>query len=274
MVGEDESCNDGSVQTRLGYHRSLKESWISDHTWGLIAQRKLLQQKRQNESNSTSFYRDYIKKDREVKRSAQKDKHEWFDRQAQEAEGDRQAQEAEGDRQAQEAEDDRQAQEAEDDRQAREAVDDRQAQEAEDDRQAQEAVDDRQAQEAGDDRQAQEAEDDRQAQEAVDDRQAQEAVDDRQAQEAVDDRHAQEAGDDRQAQEAEDAAARNDTRQVYHIAKKITGSTKARSDQGQRWISNIERRGQLERRANHFKKILNRPALNKATQTDNCQNVQ
>ena len=70
----------------LGYQKSPKESWISDHTWGLIAQRKLLLRKRQNESNSTSFYRDKIKKDREVKRSAQKDKRQWFNRQAQEAE--------------------------------------------------------------------------------------------------------------------------------------------------------------------------------------------
>ena len=69
----------------LIYWKSLKESWISDHIWGLFAQRKLLQQKRQNESNST-FYRDYINKDRKVKRSAQKDKREWFDRQAQEPE--------------------------------------------------------------------------------------------------------------------------------------------------------------------------------------------
>ena len=69
----------------LGYQKSLKESWISDHTWGLIAQRKLLQQKRQHESTSTSFYRDSIKKDREVKFSAQKDKREWFDRQTHEA---------------------------------------------------------------------------------------------------------------------------------------------------------------------------------------------
>ena len=68
----------------LGYQTSLKE--ISDHIWGLIAQSKLLQQKKQNESNSTSFYRDYIKKDRQVKCSTQKDKCEWFDREAQEAE--------------------------------------------------------------------------------------------------------------------------------------------------------------------------------------------
>ena len=33
----------------------------------------------------TAFYRDYIKKDREVKRSTQKDKRQWFNRQAQEA---------------------------------------------------------------------------------------------------------------------------------------------------------------------------------------------
>ena len=48
----------------------------------------------------------------------------------------------------------------------------------------------------------------------------------------------QKAEDDRQAQKAEDAAARNDMRQVYRIAGKI------RADQGQIWISNIERRGQ------------------------------
>ena len=34
---------------------------------------------------------------------------------------------------------------------------------------------------------------------------------------------------DRPAQEVEDAAARNDMRQVYRIAKEITGSSKARS---------------------------------------------
>ncbi|KAI0208680.1 hypothetical protein LSAT2_006659, partial [Lamellibrachia satsuma] len=46
----------------LRYQKSLKDYWISDHTWGLIAQRKLLQQKRPNEINSTSFYRDCIQK--------------------------------------------------------------------------------------------------------------------------------------------------------------------------------------------------------------------
>ena len=67
----------------LGYQKTLKEEWISDRTWDLIAERKELHQKRHNcSSDNTAFYQAYIDKDREVKHSAQRDKREWQDEQS------------------------------------------------------------------------------------------------------------------------------------------------------------------------------------------------
>ena len=71
----------------LGFKRPLKECWIGDQTWTLIAERKELHRKRNTcSSDQVAYYQEYIEKDREVKRSAQRDKREWMDRQAEEAE--------------------------------------------------------------------------------------------------------------------------------------------------------------------------------------------
>ena len=80
---------------------------------------------------------------------------------------------------------------------------------------------------------------------------------------------------DRQAQEAEDAAARNDMKQVYHIAKKITDSTKARSRPIKAKDGSLisKEEGKLERWAELFKEVLNRPAPNTPAQTVNSRNV-
>ena len=58
----------------LGYCRGLRESWVSDDTWKLIDERKRLHQKHHKSVNSDSTYRSYVSKDKEVKRSLQKDK--------------------------------------------------------------------------------------------------------------------------------------------------------------------------------------------------------
>ena len=72
----------------LGYKKSLREAWISDNTWRLISARKNLHQMRHNaNSDSNAIYQEYIEKDREEKRSAQKDKRAWMESQAKEAEG-------------------------------------------------------------------------------------------------------------------------------------------------------------------------------------------
>ncbi|RXN17475.1 craniofacial development 2-like protein [Labeo rohita] len=69
-----------------GHKKSLKETWISDCTWALIAERKLLHQRRFSPSDGEDAYQEYIKMDKAVKSSAQRDKREWLDRQAEEAE--------------------------------------------------------------------------------------------------------------------------------------------------------------------------------------------
>ncbi len=69
----------------LGHKKSLKEPWISDRTWELIAERKALHQRRFTPSDGEDAYQEYIKKDKAVKSSAQRDKWEWLDRQAEEA---------------------------------------------------------------------------------------------------------------------------------------------------------------------------------------------
>ncbi|XP_058612499.1 uncharacterized protein LOC131527427 [Onychostoma macrolepis] len=69
----------------LGHKKSLNETWISDSTWELIAERKALHQRRFSPSDGEDAYQEYIKKDKAVKSSAQRDKQEWLDRQAEEA---------------------------------------------------------------------------------------------------------------------------------------------------------------------------------------------
>ena len=63
------------------------------------------------------------------------------------------------------------------------------------------------------------------------------------------------------AEEAEGAAARNDMRAVYQIAKKITGSSKASTGPAKAKDGSLLSKGEdkLARWAEHFKKVLNRP---------------
>ena len=64
-----------------------------------------------------------------------------------------------------------------------------------------------------------------------------------------------------QAKEAEGAAARNDMRAVYQIAKKITGSSKASTGPVKAKDGSLLSEGEdkLVRWAEHFKEVLNRP---------------
>ena len=64
-----------------------------------------------------------------------------------------------------------------------------------------------------------------------------------------------------QAEEAEGAAARNDMRAVYQIAKKITGSSKASTGPVKAKDGTLlsKRDDKLARWAEHFKEVLNRP---------------
>ncbi|CAH1239030.1 Hypp5694 [Branchiostoma lanceolatum] len=72
----------------LGYKKSLREAWISDHTWKLISERKTLHHRRHNnKSDNNDVHHEYMEKNREVKRSAQRDRRVWMERQAEEAEG-------------------------------------------------------------------------------------------------------------------------------------------------------------------------------------------
>ena len=63
-----------------------------------------------------------------------------------------------------------------------------------------------------------------------------------------------------QAEEAEGAAARNDMRAVYQIAKKIIGSSKASSGPVKAKDGTLLSKGEdkLARWAEHFKEVLNR----------------
>ena len=59
----------------------LKEAWISDETWILIAEEKVLYRKRQNATdvqNQSTLYQEYKAKDRQVKDSAWRDKCAWL----------------------------------------------------------------------------------------------------------------------------------------------------------------------------------------------------
>ena len=76
-------------ESTLGYQKPLKEEWISNQTWDLIEERKQLHIKRQNAQPNdidNAAYEAYRNKDKEVKRSAQRDKREWLDAQADAAE--------------------------------------------------------------------------------------------------------------------------------------------------------------------------------------------
>ena len=56
----------------FGFRKSLKASWISEHTWELKVDRKNLHWKRHNcTSDNVSYYQEYTEEDREVKHSTQ-----------------------------------------------------------------------------------------------------------------------------------------------------------------------------------------------------------
>ena len=70
-----------------GFRKLLKESWISDCTWELIAERTELHQKRHKcTSDNVTYYQKYIEKDREVKHGAKRDKWALLDKQTEDAE--------------------------------------------------------------------------------------------------------------------------------------------------------------------------------------------
>ena len=62
----------------LSFKRMLKDAWISDETWKFVTEQKELYQKRQNVTDvqsQSALYQEYKDKDKQVKHSAQKDKH-------------------------------------------------------------------------------------------------------------------------------------------------------------------------------------------------------
>ena len=72
----------------LKFKKMLKEAWISDETWNLVAEEKELHEKRQNTidaQNRSALYQEYKDKDKQVKHSAQKDKCPWLKKQVNQA---------------------------------------------------------------------------------------------------------------------------------------------------------------------------------------------